>query len=359
VHFGLTEEQDLLQAMVREFLAKELPPPRLRKVFDEGTGFDGALWRGAAGIGLQGLLVPERYGGAGLELLDQALVFEVFGEGAMPGPFLSHALATLALLRGGSEEQKERWLPRLASGEAIASVAIGEAGEVWAPDTWKVGMEHGAVSGNKRLVEYAEGADLLVVGLRGGELALVESGASGLACAATAGVDRTRSLGEVRFEETPAELLPKGREAAPALLDAGCILLAADAFGAASKLIRLTVDYVLTREQFGTPIAQFQAVKHHLADLLTDTEPMRGLFWYAGHAFDHLPEQLPREAAFAKAHITDRAVDVGRGAVELHGGIGFTWECDVQFWVKRSMFDRAWLGTPRLHRERIASLGDW
>ena len=121
MHFGLTEDQELLQATLREFAAKELPAPRLREIFDEGRGWDEALWRAAAGVGLPGLMVPERYGGAGLELLELALAFEVIGEAAMPGPFLGHALAALALERGGSDAQRERWLPKLASGEAITS----------------------------------------------------------------------------------------------------------------------------------------------------------------------------------------------------------------------------------------------
>jgi alkylation response protein AidB-like acyl-CoA dehydrogenase len=121
----------------------------------------------------------------------------------------------------------------------------------------------------------------------------------------------------------------------------------------------MTVDYVLEREQFGTRIAQFQAVKHQLANLATRCEPMRGLLWHAAYAFDHLPRDRARDAAAAKALITETAVDVGRRAIELHGGIGFTWECDVQFWAKRTMFDRTWLGAPRAHRERLARLSGW
>ena len=122
---------------------------------------------------------------------------------------------------------------------------------------------------------------------------------------------------------------------------------------------RASVEYAKTRQQFGTPIAQFQAVKHQLADMATQVEPTRGLFWYAAHAWDHLPAESPRAAAIAKAHITARASEVARAAVELHGGIGFTWECDVQLWFKRVMFDRVWCGTPEHHRARIAALGDW
>jgi alkylation response protein AidB-like acyl-CoA dehydrogenase len=121
----------------------------------------------------------------------------------------------------------------------------------------------------------------------------------------------------------------------------------------------MTVEYTLAREQFGTRLAQFQSVKHELANLAMRSEPMRGLLWYAAYAFDHIAAEREREAAVVKAHITDTALDVARSAVELHGGIGFTWECDVQFWVKRAMFDRTWLGSPRAHRERIAKLARW
>ena len=359
MYFGLSDEQKLLQATLREFAAKQLPPARLRRIFDEGSGFDAALWRAAAEVGVQGLALPQRFGGAGQELLDLALAFEVLGETALPGPFLGHALASLALLLGGSETQRERWLPRLAAGEAIGSVAFGEPGDAWTPETWALDTTGGALRGRKCCVEGAGAADLLVVGSAGGALWLVLAGAKGLRVEPVDSLDRTRPLFDLGLDGTPAEELPGGREASHAVMDAARVLLAADAFGAAWKLLRMTVDYALVREQFGMRIAQFQAVKHQLANLAAETEPMRGLVWYAAHAWDHLPGERAREAAVAKAHVTERALHVGRSAVELHGGIGFTWECDVQFWVKRTMFDRAWLGSPRAHRERVAQLADW
>jgi alkylation response protein AidB-like acyl-CoA dehydrogenase len=161
------------------------------------------------------------------------------------------------------------------------------------------------------------------------------------------------------FARTPAEPLPGGREAAQRVRDAGLVLLAADAFGGAWRLIELTRAHVSAREQFGSPLAQFQAVKHQLANMATDIEPTRGLWWFAAHAQDHVREQAERSAAIAKAHVTERAVQVARGAVELHGGIGFTWECDVQFWFKRALFDRAFLGAPAHHRTRSARLAGW
>ncbi|MFT5696266.1 MAG: alkylation response protein AidB-like acyl-CoA dehydrogenase, partial [Myxococcota bacterium] len=136
-------------------------------------------------------------------------------------------------------------------------------------------------------------------------------------------------------------------------------LLAADSFGVAMSLIQMSTEYAKTREQFGTIIAQFQSVKHQLARLATDIEPTRALFWYAAHAFDHLPDDAERSAALAKAHLTDRAMHTARESVELHGGLGFTWECDVQIWYKRAMFNKAAFGTPDALRVRLASLAGW
>ncbi len=371
MHFGLTDEQDLLQESLRRFTADVLPANRLRALFDAGRGFDEAIWQGAAQVGLCGLTVPEAYGGAGLELLDQALAFEVLGEAALPGPFLAHALVCHAIARGGSEEQKRRWLPRLAAGEIVGGIALAESGDRWEPESWQLKSVDGRTSGTKTFVHAGPECGLLVVGLAGGRLGLVEPGPVGAAGAAGSagaarsnavrlapieGSDRTRALAELHLEGAAVDLLAPDPEIARSVLDAARILLAADAFGAAGRLIRMTVDYAQTREQFDTPIAQFQAVKHQLANMVMEVEPMRGLVWYAAWAFDHRPQEAARDAATAKAHITDRVVQVARGAVNLHGGIGFTWECDVHFWLKRAMFDRGWLGSPEQHRERLARL---
>jgi len=353
MHFGLTDEQKLLQQTLRDLAAGELPPNRRRELFDEGSGYDAELWRRTSEMGLSGLVVPEEHGGAGLEVLDLALVAEVLGEGALPGPFFGHSLACLALVVGGSDAQRTRWLPRLATGEAVGAVAFADVSE-----DGPLSEDSGALSGTRPHVPGASVADLLVVELAGGRLAVVERSAGGLSVAAEEGIDRTRPLGALHFDATPCELLPEP-DAAGRVRDAALVLLAADALGAGWRLTRLTADYARERHQFGFPIAQFQAVKHQLADMATSIEPTRGLLWYAAHAFDHLPEEAPRWAAMAKSHITDRATDIARAAVELHGGLGFTWECDVQFWFKRAMFDRAFLGMPAHHRERIAALGGW
>ena len=352
--FGLSEEQELLQETVRTFARGECPEPRLRAIYDSEKAYDPALWQGLVELGVSGLIAPETYGGAGLDLLEAALVAEVLGGSALPAPYLGHTLASLALRLGGTTAQQARWLPELASGRALGTVALGEGDHGWLPEGWRTELTDAGLTGCKDWVPFAEYADLLIVGIAGGGLALVEGGTA--AIEAVDSVDRTRPVHRATWNRATAE--PLGL-AASRLCEAGSVLLAADAFGAASKLIEMTRDYVQTREQFGQPLARFQAVKHQLADMLTETEPTRALWWFAAHAFDHRPAEAPLAAAQAKAHGTDVAMEVARAAFELHGGIGFTWECDVQFWFKRALFDRTFLGTPDFHLDRSAQLQGW
>jgi alkylation response protein AidB-like acyl-CoA dehydrogenase len=352
MEFSLSDEQSLLQETVRGFVAKECPPQKVRAVFDGDPSAVPALWKGLAEMGVAGLVVPEAQGGAGLELLELALVAEELGRGAVPVPFLGHALASLALARGGSAAQRERWLPRLASGELRASVALAEADGAWLPGQWRAALAGGRLRGEKRFVPETAGAELFVVGCAGGALALVEA-AAGVRASAEPTLDRGRPLATLAFD-APAE--PLAGFSGERLLDAASVLLAADAFGAAHQLVRATAAYVQTRQQFGQPLAQFQAMKHQLANMALDVDPTRGLWWYAAHAFDHAPADAGRAAALAKAHVTDRAQQAARDAVEAHGGIGFTWESDVHLWFKRIMFDRLWGGPPALHRERFAQI---
>jgi alkylation response protein AidB-like acyl-CoA dehydrogenase len=356
VDFSLTPEQELLQETLRGFVARECPPPQVRKIFDGERQAVPALWKGLVEMGVAGLVVPEPHGGAGLELLELALVAEELGRGAVPVPFLGSALATLALVEGGSPAQQAKWLPRIAAGETLATVALAEPGGRWLPEAWSAELARGRLTGRKAFVPEAEGAELVVVGAAGGALALVEAG-PGVRVSAEPTLDRGRPLAALELEGAAAEPLAAG--AAGRVFDAAAVLLAADAFGAAHQLVRTTAAYVMTRQQFGQPLAQFQAVKHQLANMALDIDPTRGLWWYAAHAHDHARDAAPRAAALAKAHVTERAQQVARDAVEAHGGIGFTWECDVQIWFKRVMFDRLWLGAPEFHRERFAQLEGW
>jgi alkylation response protein AidB-like acyl-CoA dehydrogenase len=382
VNFDISEEQELLQQTISQYAENECPPTRIRELFDSGEGWDPTFWKGLAEIGVTGLAVPDAFGGAGLERLDLALAAETLGYTGAPGPFFGHALACLALAEAGSDAQKREWLPRLASGAALGTVAFAEDGGVWQPEQWRLAVgeafstsalaeakstwqpdEAGAggatLSGVKRYVPHAGRADLIVVGTAGPGLALVTREASGVRTEAYAGVDRVRPLDTVTFQGAACEPLPGGAAAATRLRDTALVLLAADAFGSARRLTDMCVEYAKQRKQFGVTIGHFQALKHQLANLAVEVEPARALFWYAAHALDHIPEQGPRAAAIAKAHICDVAMQAARDSVELHGGIGFTWECDVQLWFKRVMFDRTFLGAPSVHRARAAELAGW
>ena len=356
MNFELSEEQELLQETVRGFMEAECPITRLREMYDEDLQFDETLWKGMVELGLGGIQIPESYGGAGLEALDLAVVAESLGYCAAPGPFLSHSVAAAAIAWGGSEEQRNRWLPRLASGDLLGTIAFAEEAG-WQPEDWTL-AGGSTLSGSKRHVPFGNAAGLIVVGTEGGGLAVVEGGA-GVESELFEGVDRTRLLADLTFDGAPAETLEEGTDVANRVRDLALVLLAADAFGGALRCSEMAVDYAKNREQFGVTIGHFQALKHQLANMAVSVEPARALYWYAAHAFDHVPEESARTAAIAKSHVTEQFMQAARDTVEAFGGYGFTWECEVQIWFKRAMFDRALMGSPAVHRERAAVFAGW
>jgi alkylation response protein AidB-like acyl-CoA dehydrogenase len=360
--FGLSEDQLLLKDTIRRWAESECPTTRVRAIMESETGHDPALWRALADLGVPGLAIPAAHGGAGLELLDLALAAEELGAACTPGPFLACAMASAALLAGEDAAAQTRWLPRIARGEAVATVAFGEAGDEWDLERLGTRVRRGALTGQKPLVPYGAVADVLVVAAcddDGPGLWLVERDAPGLTVTPLKGTDLTRRVALVELAETPGTKIAAGRAAYDRSRDAGLVLLAADAYGGARRCLDMTVRYVLGREQFGQPIAAFQGVKHQLADLATDLEPALSLWWYAAHAYDHIREQAERHAALAKALLTDLFDRAARVATELHGGIGFTWEYDLHLWFRRAVFDRAFLGEAAYHRQRAAALAGW
>ncbi len=357
--FDLSDEQRLLQETVAQFMDNECPLARIRELYDDEVGFDPVLWKGLAELGLAGIHLPGEYGGSELEILDLAVVAETLGSRAAPVPFLSHSLASLAILLAGNADQKSRWLPGLASGELLATVALAEEGGGWLPEDWTL-QAGAAIFGTKEIVEFGEHADLFVVGLAGGRFGIVERNATGVEIQRVESADRTRRIARLSFDRTPIDLLEEGgAEVAERVRDIGLVLISADAFGGAAKLVEMSVEHAKNREQFGVTIGHFQALKHQLANMAVEIEPTRALYWYAAHALDHVPDESARSAAIAKSHITERFQQVARDATEAHGGIGYTWEGDTQIWYKRAMFDRVFLGTPRVHQNRAADLAGW
>jgi alkylation response protein AidB-like acyl-CoA dehydrogenase len=360
--FGLSEDQLLLKDTIKRFLAERCPTTRVRRIMEGDGSEEKELWRELAELGVAGITAPAAHGGLERELLDLALVAEELGYAATPGPFIGAAMATVALVEGGDEKLQARWLPAIASGDAIVTVAWGEENGEWSPERLRTTARANRVSGRKLMVPGAAAADAIIVQARddsGPGLWLVERDAPGVEIAALAVNDLTRRLDSVTVSDTAAVRLPNGRAALQRVFDAGLILIAADAYGGSRRCLEMACAYALTREQFGQPIGAFQAVKHQLANMAADLEPSLALVWYAAHAFDRITDQSTRHAALAKAHMADLYDRVTRDSTELHGGIGFTWEFDLHLWFRRAMFDRSFLGEAIYHRARAAELAGW
>ena len=359
--FGLSDEQKALAVTVRRYLAEQCPTTRVRAIMESDSGHDASLWTGLMDLGIGGLAVPEEQGGMGAELLSLALVSEELGYAAAPGPFLGSAIATVALAHAEDSAPAARWLERLASGDVVATAAVGESGGRWDADEIAARVSDGVLSTTKTQVPYGSIADLHVVAAHdanGIAVWLVEPDAATVVATDLSGNDRTRRLASVEYRGARATRIG-GRRTFEMLRDAALVLVAADAYGGARRCLDMAREYALTREQFGQPIGAFQSVKHQLANLAVELEPSMSLWWYAAHAFDRIPEDAPRHAALAKAFSSDLFDRAARDSTELHGGIGFTWEFDLHLWFRRSMFDRAFFGDAHYHRARAATLAGW
>jgi alkylation response protein AidB-like acyl-CoA dehydrogenase len=372
--FGLSEAQEALQSSARAFLAAECPPELVRETARSEDGVPRGLYRQLAELGWFSLLVPERDGGLGLGVLDLALVLEEMGRVAAPGPFLSTQLVIAAVLKGASARQRRRWLPRLTSGNGFAAVAaLEDDGRLDATGIQtRARRSRGGyqLNGTKAFVLDAPAADMLLVAARtksgrngaGVTLFMVERSAPGVRVQPNQTLDLTRRHGtiELRDVAVPAEArLGKEGEGGPLLerlLDLGAVGLAADALGGAARTLEMAVDYAKVRQQFGRLIGSFQAIKHLAAEMVADVEPARSLVWYAAWAQDERPRERRRLASMAKASLSEIYSRTARRSVEIHGGIGFTWEFDLHLWFKRAHLGEVLFGDPTLHRERIAML---
>ena len=367
--FGLSEEQQQLKASAREFLADKCSTAAVRKAMASDDGRAPELEREIAKLGWTGLIVPEKFGGAGLGMLDMAVILEEQGYAAMPGPFLfSSALAGDALVHGGSDQLNAKWLGAIAAGSAIGTVAIVEGDDSLLPaDFATVARRDGAaarISGVKMFVPYANVADFIVVAARGGdasaaELYVVETKAPGVKISAQTNLDLTRRVARVEFDGASAVPLSGGAKLFARMLDIGAVAIAADSLGGIERALDMAVDYSKVREQFGKPIGSFQALKHAAAEIVSELEPGRALVWYAAHAQDSAPGAASRAAAMAKARLCDVYMRGADRAVLMHGGIGFTWEHDIHLWFKRARFNESYFGSPSHHRERVAQLGGY
>jgi len=372
--FGLSEEQELLQQSARDFLARECPTAFVRELARSDDGCSPAFHAKLAGMGWTGLVIPERFGGLGLHMLDLAVLAEEMGRAVMPGPFFSSAvLAALSLMGSGDATQQKHWLPRLAAGDALGTLALLEDSDRLDPAgvTARCAKTRNGfrLNGTKLFVTDAHVADFLVAAFRSrgqGEagicLFVVPRQTPGVSITPLHDIDQTRRPCEVVFKNvdvpTGARVADetKGWKVLRRVMDAAGIVLAADSLGGAQRALEMSVEYAKVRQQFGRPIGSFQAVKHIAAEMVSEIEPARSLVWYAAYAYDHEPRHASRAAAMAKARLSDVYSRATNRAVQIHGGIGFTWEHDMHLWFKRAKWNERAFGDATHHRERLAQL---
>jgi alkylation response protein AidB-like acyl-CoA dehydrogenase len=348
------DEIEQLRDSVRDFLAATFPSAAVRAAID-GGGFDRAAWRSLSqSLGFTGICIPERYGGAGCTFRELGVVLEEFGAVLAPVPLLSTVVAAAAIIAGDRDEPKEALLPALAAGQTVATVILGvgpSLSAVPAGGAW-------AVSGTAGHVPDAAQADLFVVAAAvdgGPQVALlaVEAKAAGVAVRPLNALDGTRQIAAVELAGAPATLLGDGQDLLDRVRAAQLVAIACEQVGAAARCLEMIVGYAKTRVQFGVPIGSFQAIKHRCADLLVELEAARSI---AYHARDQLAEGVTDMATVSAAAswCAETYVHIAQETVQLHGGIGFTWEHDAHLHVRRARADQLLYGTPREHRRTLA-----
>ena len=319
--FDLSQDQKDIKDVARELLTARSPWAKVREAA-EAQRYDDALWGELAGLGWPGIAVAEEHGGQGLGAVELAILCEELGRSVAPVPFLPTVAAAAVIEHAGSPEQRERWLPGLASGE-----------------------QTGAIAGTPELVHGGAGAAVTVL-LDNGSARLVDG-----ALEPVASIDPTQPA--ARLTTTDGEPLPGDTSAA---LDRALVAIAAELVGVSERALEMTVAYVKERRQFGVPVGSFQAVQHRAAQMLLDTESARAAVSFAAWAADADLDRLPEAAAMAKAAASDAGRSVTGAAIQLHGGIGFTWEADVHWLYKRALMDAQLLGGGKVHRARLTAL---
>ncbi|MCV7282418.1 acyl-CoA/acyl-ACP dehydrogenase [Mycolicibacterium flavescens] len=362
-----TDEQEALRDVMRGFLQKYSTEATVRTVMDTDAGYDPDAWRTAAEqIGVQSLTIPEEIGGGGYGFAELAIVMEEAGRTLFPAPLLSTAvLATTALLAVDTPVAHE-YLGRIAGGELIATVAVAEKALHWDPSdiATSADQDGGAwrLTGSKPYVLDGAQAGVLLVAARtaaGVSLFAVEAGAPGLAVTPLESMDRTRRFAAVGFDGTPATLLGEdgaGWDVVARVYDQALTALACEQVGAAQAALDMTVEYLNVRHQFGRPIGSFQAIKHRCADLLVEVESARSAAAYASAAVASGADDASVAASIAKVYCSQAFYHVAAECIQMHGGIGFTWEHPAHLYFKRAKSAEALFGWPAEHRDRIAGL---
>jgi alkylation response protein AidB-like acyl-CoA dehydrogenase len=365
MRFSFTEEQDALREAARTFFERKSPQDEVRRLLLSDSGYDESVWDQMAALGLQGLAIPEEFGGADATFTEVAVVLEEAGRVLLPAPyFATVVLAANALLLSGDKAAQERWLPGIASGKLIATVAHTDDSGRWNPAGITVTAtrdgDQWLLSGVKRFVVNGLAAGLIVVAARAGDgvrLFAVEAGAPGLERTAQEAMDLTRRLAAVSLTAVPAVPLGPDGDQWPILervLQLAAIGLAAEQAGGAQAALDLTVRYARERVQFGKPVGAFQAVKHKAAEMLLDVESARSIAYYAASRAAAGGDDLQIAASLAKSYCSEAYFRTTAACIQLHGGIGFTWEHPAHLYFRRAKSSEIYLGDGNYHRDLLA-----
>jgi alkylation response protein AidB-like acyl-CoA dehydrogenase len=366
MNFAFTEEQEELRKTVRAFLDAKSPESAVREQMETERGYDEAVWsQMAEQMGLQGLSIPEEYGGSGYSFIELGIVLEEMGRSLLCAPFFSTVvLAANTLLLCGDDGAKKDYLPGIASGETIATVAFTEPSGKW--DESGITLEATAdgdgwvLNGTKSFVLDGHTANLIIVAARTGagvSLFAVDADASGLTRTPLSTMDQTRKQAKLDFERTPAKLMESegiGWDVMSKVLDLVAVGLAAEQVGGAQKVLDMAVEYAKVRVQFGRPIGSFQAIKHKCADMLLEVESAKSAAYYGMWCASEMNDELPSVASLAKAYCSEAYFHAAAENIQIHGGIGFTWEHPAHLYFKRAKSSELLFGDPTYHRELLA-----
>jgi alkylation response protein AidB-like acyl-CoA dehydrogenase len=355
MQFGLSESQEFLKDSARKFFAGECPSAEMRRLMETDTAYDAALWSKLTEQGYTGIIFPEEYSGVGLGKVELMLLMEEVGRALLPGPFFSTVVLAGSVLHAvATPARKKQYLAPICRGEVRSTVALVEDSANWDLQTVEMIASNGKLTGEKFFVSDAAIADFLIVVARDGVF-VVDSKARGLKISPMRGMDLTRKLYVVEFSNTPAEKIGSNPDLARAF-DIVTAALAAELVGGMQRTLDITVEYAKTRKQFGKPIGMFQAVQHQCADMYLETESSRSAVYYAGWALEENSPDASTAVSIAKMYASDAARTVGNRGIQIHGGMGFTWENDIHLYYRRAKASETAFGDATFHRERIASV---
>jgi len=362
MEFAFTEDQEAFRDSVKRFVDEKSTTSDVRHLMATEKGYDENVWKTLSNeLALTGLIIPEEFGGAGFGAIELGIVMEQFGRSLICAPYLSSSvMAASALLVNGNDDNRHAWLPSIANGTRKATLAVSEQSGWW--DTKEIkaqaikNQDEYLISGGKRFVVDAHVSDFLIVAAQseaGLSLFIVDTKDDQVAIQLEQGMDETRKICTVDLDNASAQTLGNEGEAdLEDVLNISSVALAHEMVGGAQKMLDSAIEYTKLRVQFGRSISSFQAIKHRLADLLLEVELAKSACYHAAYAIDH-QENRSQAASHAKAQASEAYTNTAIQCIQLHGGVGFTWENDTHLWFKRAKSSEVFLGAPHEHRERM------